>query len=68
MSGIVNVFDLNKHPEYPDAKGSQPDMELVGHTKEGCVCKVVVYGSQSVRQVWFELESEQVRMDSQRLG
>ena len=35
VSGIVNVYDLDKHPEYPDPKGSQPEMELVGHTKEG---------------------------------
>jgi len=35
VSGVVNVYDLDNHPEMPAAGISKPEMELVGHTKEG---------------------------------
>eukprot|EP00658_Telonema_sp_P-2_P041939 TRINITY_DN3004_c0_g2_i14.p1 TRINITY_DN3004_c0_g2~~TRINITY_DN3004_c0_g2_i14.p1 ORF type:complete len:380 (+),score=118.76 TRINITY_DN3004_c0_g2_i14:91-1230(+) len=36
VSGIVNVFDLDKHEANPaSTKPATPEMELVGHTKEG---------------------------------
>ena len=34
-SSDVLVFDYTKHPSKPDAQGSQPDLRLRGHQKEG---------------------------------
>ena len=37
VSGIVNVYDLDKHDAVPSSsKPAAPEMELHGHTKEGC--------------------------------
>merc|ERR1711998_67683 len=31
----VCIFDLQKHPERPEASGAKPDIVLKGHDKEG---------------------------------
>lgn len=36
VTGVVNIYDLNKHEPVPaDSKPAAPELELVGHTKEG---------------------------------
>ena len=51
VSGIVNVYDLDKHDAVPSSsKPAAPEMELHGHTKEGChrAAQVVRYGLSSM--------------------
>ena len=35
ISGNIDLFDINKHPEAPFTDEVKPELRLIGHTQEG---------------------------------
>jgi len=35
ISGNVDLFDINKHPDAPLTDEVKPELRLIGHTREG---------------------------------